>query len=282
MLAFFEAGSGDCPFGDTRGKYLEGTFDGQQIKGKMTRCTRLKVMIEKCGLTPIYDTEFYTESVTRDRITGCWKSEYYGPADKTGGGTSSSGSDGAGGAGGDCPFVRDASGDKYRPVVLTRKEPSHCPDMVEIEQIDQVAERAAGFIRVAAGKVQDPKMQGVLESSQGTLEGIASTLGLLVKVGQKCQEIHDALGDLRRFRDAIDEVNGAACGQASAAAFDHLFTAAGNLGERFVRVEGLGALFQLLAANVSFFQDVSGAINPEQRWADQFAGIEGYTPACPG
>ncbi|MFZ5791151.1 MAG: hypothetical protein ACOY3L_10670 [Pseudomonadota bacterium] len=276
VLAYFRAGSGECPFGDSRGVFLDGKFDGHRIAGRMTRCTRVEVLIDKCGKTPVYETDFYTRSVTKDSIVGCWKTEHY---------RSKEGSDGGQGddTGADeCPYERDSGGDRYLQFVLTRKEISPCPDMTEIEKINDAAENAASFLRVVARMVSDPKIQGILDSSQSALDKISAALGIAVKAGEKCNEIHDALGELRRFKDAIDEVNSASCGQRLAAAFDHLFTSAGKLGQRFVNIPTLGPVFDLLAYNESFFQDVSADLNPEQRWAGQFAGVEGYTATCPG
>jgi len=291
--SYFNSG-GDCRFGGHRGKYIDGKFDGEQIKGRMWRCTHLKIMVEKCKLPSVFDTEFYTESVTKDRIVGCYKTEYYAPAKKGGPGGGSSGDSGSSGStasasdnrdssstSGECPYTPDPSGDRYLRFVMTRKGEHHCPDMAEVKHIDDIAVRAGKMVSAITPKVSDQKMRNVLQSSAGALEAAARVLDLLVDAGQKCDEIADAMDELRDFKDAIDEVNNAACGQRSAAAFDHLFTAAGKVGESFVHVEGLGAIFKLLAANESFFQDVSAGINPEVRWADQFAGIEGYTPACP-
>jgi hypothetical protein len=39
-------------------------------------------------------------------------------------------------------------------------------------------------------------------------------------------------------------------------------------------------MFEILSQNQDFFVKVSGALNPEQRWADQFQGIDGYVANC--
>lgn len=267
VLAFFADGieNGSCRVGAPRGKFIDATFNGRRIEGKMIRCTNTEDMIKKCGMTEHYDAEFYTTSVTKDEIIGCWKTEHYAYKEHDG-----------------CPYTQDKSGDRYLKFVLTRKEASLCPDTAEVKKINEATENAATVIRVAMKVTKDSGVSHVLESSETALNNIAGGLGRVVALSEKCDALHDAMKNLRKFKDAIDEVNNAKCGPQSAAAFDHLFTSVGDLGEQFGSLEGLGPLFEILAQNETFFQDVSGALNPEQRWADQFDAVDGYTSTCPG
>jgi len=258
---------GDCHLGGHRSSYIDGKFAGGQITGKMSRCTMVKVLIEKCGLDEVYPTDFYTESVTKDRIVGCFLWPYYDWVKSA--------------ASGACPYTRDTSRDKWVRVTMTRKGDYHCPDLAFIKEMNKVAARAKKMLDAAAPQATDADIKKILDSSSGALGGVTSELAELVELGEKCDKIGSAIDLLRDFKDAIDEVNSASCGMQSAAAFDHLFTSAGQLGQRFIDVPELNPLFTILANNQSFFQDVSAKLNPEQRWADQFAGIENYQVACP-
>ena len=177
-------------------------------------------------------------------------------------------------------MCRDPSGDSDPEFTLTRKR-LDCPDIDKIEQYGQVTDRAATLTGLAAKYVKDGQIGQALDRSQNALRGISNKLSVLVKTGQKCQEIHDSLSDIEQFEAAIDQINNAGCdSQALAGGFDNLFQAAGKIGKRFVAIPELQPLFDILSQNTDFFQKVSGALDPEHRWADQFAGIDGYVPNC--
>jgi hypothetical protein len=263
VRAFFE--KGDCKGGGHRPQYIEGHLSGRTIKGTMWRCTSSTALMEDCGLDPVFTTTFITTLVSNDLIKGTRRTEYYGPKDDKND---------------KCKFKRDSSGDKDVEFSITRIS-AECPDIKDIEKYDQVTDRAATFTDVAAHFVKDAQISQALDSSGKILRSISNTLSVYEKTGKKCQEIHDSLDEIYQFQAAIDQINNAGCDrQALAGGFDNLFQAAGRIGKRFVKLPELQPLFAVLAQDTNFFQKVSGALDPEQRWADQFAGIDGYVPNC--
>jgi hypothetical protein len=256
---------GDCPFEQgRRSKYIEGKISGNVLTGTMYRCTNVEVLATKCKLG-VFSTTI-TATVTKDKIIGTRRSEWYKPTE-----------------GDECKFTRDKSGDKDIPFSMTRKTKNHCPDTEEIEKYNAVSERAAKFTELAAKfvKNKDSQMSQALDDSQKALRGISNGLNVYITLGEKCNEIRDVLGDLEEFQNAIDQINNAGCDSSVLArGFDDLFRSAGTLGKRFVKLPALTPMFEILSQNQNFFVKVSGALNPEQRWANQFSGIDGYVPNC--
>jgi len=265
--AFFAEGSGKCPFGDVRGVLFQGDFDGRVLHGKMTHCTHLRRLIDVCKMEPVFKTEFYTTSITEHDIVGCYKSEYYKAIEKYA--TSRT-----------CNLTRDPSGDSWKEFHLTKTSLT-CPDLGAVDYAQKVGARAQGIMQIAAKAATDPKTRSVLSRAQDLLGQGVNGLKVAATIGHECGEIRDASNELRQFLDAVQEVNQAACGQHLASAFDHLFAAAGTLGQRLPDLPEVSTAFKLMAADRTFFQDVSHALNPEERWNAQFSGVEGYTMTCP-
>jgi len=264
--AYFVGRDGKCPFGDPRGMMLTGDFDGHVLKGQMSHCTHVKRLINECKMDPVFRTEFYTMSVTEHDIDACYKTEHYKSTVEY--------------AQSGCHLDRDPSGDGWIEFHLT-KASIDCPDVGEIRHFQQRAARAQGVMAFAAKVTSDARTRDVLSRGQKLLGAGANGLAVAAQLGKACTQIRDSANDLRRFLDAVEEVNAASCGQNLARAFDHLFAAAGTLGQRLPDVEGVGTAFTLMAADRTFFQDVSHALNPEERWNAQFSEIEGYTMTCP-
>jgi hypothetical protein len=260
--------AGDCPNAGHRGKYIDGKMAGRSLSGTMWLCTTVKELIEGCHLDPVFTVTFKTTLVSSDLITGTRRSEWYGPKQNPAKSDT-------------CKYVRDPSGDRDVPFTLTRKGVD-CPDTSAIDTFNQITDRAAKFTDAAAKYVKDGEIGSALNKSQKALRDISNTISRLEKAGKKCKEIHETLSEIEQFQAAIDQINNAGCdSQALAGGFDNLFQAAGKIGKRFVKIPELQPLFEILSQNSNFFQKVSGALDPEHRWADQFAGIDGYVPNCP-
>jgi hypothetical protein len=276
VYAIFD--KGDCPdkSHSHRPKYIEGHLAGYSLSGTMWRCTGSKPLIEDCGLDPVFTTTFKTTLVSDNLIKGTRRSEWYGPKKEDG----QKKDDGQKKSDDRCKFARDSSGDKDIDFTLTRKG-LECPDTAKVQHFYDVSDRAARFTAAAASYVKDGQLHTALDKSQSTLREFSNALSRLVKLGKKCEEIHDALDEIYQFEAAIDQINNAGCdSQALAGGFDNLFQAFGKIGKRFVKIPELQPLFEILSENSNFFQKVSGALDPEHRWADQFAGIDGYVPNC--
>jgi CubicO group peptidase (beta-lactamase class C family) len=266
--AFFAAGSGVCPFGDARGSFLSGDYDGQTLRGKMKRCTHARRIIRDYDQEPVFATDFYTTSITEHDIEDCYRTEYW-KAQKPYP------------LPGECNLVRDPSGDRWNEFHLS-KTSLHCPDMEAVDYAQQVGGRAQGIISMAARVTSDPAARRILSRAQGLLDAGVNGLKVAATVGHECGEIRKATSELRRFIDAVQEVDQARCGQRLAQAFDHLFEAAGDLGRQIPDLPEVSTPFKILAEDRSFFQDVSHALNPEQRWNDQFSGhVRAPAPSTP-
>jgi hypothetical protein len=105
IAVFISSSDGDCPNGGHRNNYLDGELNGKVWTGTMYRCTKLKEMVDDCGLTSIFTRDF-TATVTADRIDGTYLSEYY---------------DYDANAKGNCKWVRNSGGDQLTSFSLTRK-----------------------------------------------------------------------------------------------------------------------------------------------------------------
>lgn len=265
--AFFAEGAGKCPFGDVRGVLFQGDYDGHVLKGKLTQCTHARRIIRDCKWGATFKSDFYTTMLTEHDISGCYKTEHYKAIKEYP-------------VPGECNLTRDETGDRWLEFHLT-KTSLRCPDLDEVDYAQKVGARAQGIIMVASKVSTDPQTGRILARAQGLLGQGVNGLKIAATIGHECGEIRDAGNELRRFLDAVQEVNAATCGQYLARAFDHLFAAAGTLGQRLPDLPEVSTAFKLMAADRTFFQDVSHALNPEERWNAQFSGIEGYTMTCP-
>jgi hypothetical protein len=121
-----------------------------------------------------------------------------------------------------------------------------------------------------------------LASAQSQLNTISRGLAEIVAVGDDCDKLHSVIDEVEQFQSAIDQINNAGCNtMALAGGFDNLFQAAGKLGNAFNPFPALSPAFTILAQDQgTFFTPVSGNLDPEIRWADQFQYVDGYIPNC--
>ena len=266
-------GGGACKFGGQRKTFIDGKLAGKKLTGTMWRCTESESLFKDCHVASVYTTTFKANVISKDEIYGYRRSEWYGPANL-----------------GACKFQRDPSGDKDVAFGLTRKQPTagnskhnpHCPETNDLRLYKNVSTRATKMINFVAHFARDEKIQGVLEQSSDTLEKISGGLEKIIDAEEKCEKIAQLVEDLKEFQEALDQINNAGCNtQKLAAGFDQLFRSAGKLGSRISYFPALNPLFQILAQNQNFFAKVSGAMDPEQRWASQFQNVDGYIPNCP-
>ncbi len=252
----------NCPTGDHRKLYLkDATFDGTNLRGKMVRCTAQE-LIKKCGMPTTFETDFYTISVTRNQIEGYYRSEWFDPVKDA--------------KSGECSYVRNESGDGWCPFTLTLGGPSPCPDTEAVVQLNSAVAFTHDLADRARGAVTDADLRAAMSGASSALGAIQGVLDDVISAASKCKELHESMALLQRFANAVDEVNKAKCGRQLAAGFDHLFTTAGEVGEKFVKIPELTPVFQLLAGNLTFYRDVTGKLDPEQRWGAQFSQIDGY------
>jgi hypothetical protein len=269
ITATFE--NGDCKGGGHRLNYIDGELSGYTLKGEMTRCTLSKALSEDCPYGETFTTPFYTSLVSHDLINGMYRRQHFKNREST---------DPKDEKNPKCLYIRDESEDKDIPFTMSRMS-AECPDVEAIKKYEGITNRSATFIKTAAHFVTNQAITDKLEASQSALRETGNQLSRLAKQGQKCQEIHDALDEIYKFQAAIDQINHAGCdSQALAGGFDNLFQAAGSIGQRFIKIPELQSLFELLASDPNFFQKVTGALNPEHRWANQFGSIDGYIPNC--
>jgi len=266
LLDSFTSG-GDCPYGGTRPSLFDTVSfkDANTMTGLMNVCTGTKVLIDKCGLSSLFTVTYKTTSISKTTIMGTRTSEWYDAVD-----------------GSECKFTRNASKDTQKPFVLTRTSGNPCPDTATIKAFNKDASRAVTVISVVLRHVQSGSSvaQG-LSSTQSALNTISSLLGQYVAAGQKCDQIHSVIDDITTFQSAIDQINNAGCdSNALAGGFDNLFRTAGEIGNQFSPLPALSPAFTILSQDQNFFTTVSGNLNPEQRWADQFQSVEGYIPTC--
>jgi hypothetical protein len=265
---WFVSGAG-CTYGDTRSKLFDSvSFQNKDtFSGDMEVCTGSEVLVKTCGLSSKFTVHYKTTSISKTTIVGTLTAEWYDPVN-----------------GSQCKFTRNASKDKQAPFVLTRADSNPCPDTDEIKAYSQDSNRAVGVIQTAINsrRIQNQQVIQGLSSTQSALNRISNILGTLSEAGDDCDKIHNVIGQLEQFQSAIDQINNAGCdSMAEAGGFDNLFRTAGQLGSTFSQVPGLGPVFTLLSNDQNFFQAVSGNLNPEQRWADQFQYVDGYIPNCP-
>ena len=121
----------DCKYGGTRGSYFASAdfTDANTMHGQMWACTGTKVLVDKCGVDPVFKVDYTTTSISKTSIIGTYTSEWYAPQD-----------------GDDCKFTRDPSGDTQKPFQLIRTNANPCPDTAAIKQYSQVSNRAVGNI----------------------------------------------------------------------------------------------------------------------------------------
>jgi hypothetical protein len=253
----------NCPAGEHRKLYLRNaTFDGTNLRGKMVRCTAAQELIKKCGMPTTFETDFYTINVTGDHIAGFYRSEWFDPVKDA--------------KPGECPYVRNESGDGWCPFTLTVGGPSPCPDTEAVVRMNSAVAFTHDLANRARGVVTDPELRNAMSGASTALGAIQGVLGDVISAASRCKELHESMALLQRFENAVAEVNKAKCGRQLAAGFDHLFMTAGEVGEKFVRIPELKPVFQLLAANHAIYRDATGSLDPEQRWAAQFSRIDGY------
>jgi hypothetical protein len=264
--------NGGCKFGDHREKFIDGKLSGKAVTGTMWRCTESEPLFKGCHVPSVYTTSFKANVISKDEIYGTRRSEYWGP-----------------GGSGECKYTKDSSGDRDIAFGLTRKPDSEdskkelkCPDTKDLELYKNVSTRATKMIDFVSQFVRDEKIHGALEQSSGALERISGGLDKVITVEGECQKLADFLNDVRDFQQAMDQINNSGCDTRKlAAGFDQLFRSAGKLGSRLDYLPELKPLFEILAQNQNFFTKVSGALDPEQRWANQFENTDGYIPNCP-
>jgi len=259
----------ECKYGDTRGSYFASAdfTDANTMHGQMWVCTGAEVLVKKCHLDSKFKVDYTTKSISKRVINGTLTSEWYDPVD-----------------GDECKFSHNPSKDKPEPFQLTRQDANPCPDTAAIKQYSQVSNRAVGNIAFisrhlpsSAGQVA----QG-LASAQSQLNTISRGLGEIVAAGDDCDKLHSVIDEIEQFQSAIDQINNAGCNtMAMAGGFDNLFQAAGKLGNAFNPFPALAPAFTILAQDQgTFFTPVSGNLDPEIRWADQFQYVDGYIPNC--
>jgi hypothetical protein len=269
ILSTFLSGTGNCPYGDTRSLFFQ-TYnftDANTMHGQMWACTGTEVLVRKCHVDSKFEVDYTTTSISKSSIIGTYTSEWYAPQD-----------------GDQCKFTRDPSGDTQKPFQLIRQSANPCPDTAAVKQYSQVSNRAVGNIAFisrhlpsSAGQVA----QG-LASAQTQLNTISRGLGEIVAAGDDCDKLHSVIDEIEQFQSAIDQINNAGCNtMAMAGGFDNLFQAAGKLGNAFNPFPALSPAFTILAQDQgTFFTPVSGNLDPEIRWADQFQYVDGYIPNC--
>jgi len=260
---------GKCLYGDQRTFLFDEKLDGDTLRGKMNRCTKVEAIVKKCKKDSVYQVDFVTTDITKDRIKGTYKTEWYDPRTPT--------------ADDPCPYQRNPAKDRTEDFVLTRKEDTGCPDTAAVAHYKEVSERAASFIEYALKVVDDSRISRAMEKSAKALNEVSAHLSRYVKLGEYCEEVHAVIGEIRHLQEAIDEINKAKCGRDLARGFDHLFLYAGEIGSRFIKLPEVKPFIDLIyaAGNESFFTNMSNKLDPEQRWANQFKNIEGYVPNCP-
>jgi len=265
LASYFKKGA-DCEYGGHRRKFFDSAAfqDANTLTGRIWVCTGAKVLVEQCHLDSVFTVDYKTTSISKNAIIGTFTSEWYDPVE-----------------GDSCKFTRNASKDKQKPFTLTRTGTNPCPDTAAIKQYGKDSNRAVGVIAFAAKHVTDPQVKTGLSSAQSALNTIAQVLGNYVAAGEKCDQIHSVIDQIEAFQSAIDQINNAGCNtNAEAGGFDNLFRTAGQLGSAFSPLPALGPAFTILAQDQNFFTTVSGQLNPEQRWADQFQNVDGYVPNC--
>jgi len=253
----------NCPTGDHRKFYLkDATFDGTNLRGKMVRCTAAQELIKSCGMPTTFETDFYTISVRKNQIEGYYRSERFDPVKDA--------------KSGECPYVRNKSGDGWCPFTLTLSGPAPCPDTEVVVRLNSAVAFAHDLADRARSVVTDDDLRNAMSGASSALGSIQRTLSDVISAASRCKELHESMAALQRFANAVDEVNKAKCGRQLATAFDHLFTTAGEVGDKFVKIPELTPVFQLLAGNLTLYRDATGKLDPEQRWAAQFSQIDGY------
>ncbi|MCI0352084.1 MAG: hypothetical protein L0Z53_21905 [Acidobacteriales bacterium] len=152
-----------------------------------------------------------------------------------------------------------------------------CPGTDNLEKIGKHAERAATVAKAGAQVAEDPQIKSALEQTADALEKVSAPIDKAVRLGNACALIHD-------FVTAVQAINGAGCDSMKLAkGFDQLFRSAGAIGQKLPLDAVSKQYFSLLASNQSFFQRTSKNVIPEQRWARQFKGVDGYLPGgCAG
>jgi hypothetical protein len=258
-----------CPYGDKRSQLFDSIAfqNSNTFSGQMEVCTHAKVLVEKCRLSSKFTVHYTTTSISKTSIVGTLTAEWYDAV-----------------KGDECKFSRNASKDSQKPFTLSRADFNPCPDVDTIKAYGNDSNRAVGVIQTAigSGRISDPQVLAGLAQTQAGLNSISRVLGTLSAAGDDCDKIHNVIGQLEQFQSAIDQINNAGCdSMAEAGGFDNLFRTAGQLGGTFSQVPGLGPVFTLLSNDQNFFAAVSGNLNPEQRWADQFQYVDGYIPNCP-
>jgi hypothetical protein len=258
-----------CPYGDKRNQLFDSaSFQNKDtFSGDMEVCTGSQTLVEKCHIESKFTVHYKTTSISKMAIVGTLTSEWFDPQ-----------------KGDDCKFTRNSAKDTQEPFTLTREGTNPCPDTDAIKAYSKDSNLAVGVIQkaIGSGRIQNQQMVQGLSSTQSALNKISNVLGTLSAAGDDCDKIHNVIGQLEQFQSAIDQINDAGCdSMAEAGGFDNLFRTAGQLGNTFSQVPGLGPVFTLLSNDQNFFQSVEGNLNPEQRWADQFQYVDGYLPTCP-
>ncbi len=157
-----------------------------------------------------------------------------------------------------------------------------CPGIEALETFNGQVEKATRVTHELErmAKPSDPKMKEGFERTAANFEEISKILSPVIKAGKLCEKAEKLLNELQDFLEAIAEINKAGCNAlAMEQGFDHLFRAAGALGQE-LPIPILQPVFKLLAADKTFFETVGGELNPEQRWAREFAQTEGYVFTC--
>ena len=262
-------GGGDCPYppNNHRGKLFGSvTFKNGNMTGDIWVCTLAEVLVTKCHLDSAFTVPFKTTSISKDAIIGTLTSEWYDPV-----------------KGDECRFTRNARKDTQKTFTLTRTGSNPCPDAEteEIKQYSQISNRAVTIIHAVASKTTNAAVKSGLADAQGALNKISRTLGEAVDAGDECDKINGIMNKIMAFEGAIDQINNAGCDSMSlAGGFDNLFRTAGQLGNSFNPFPELAPAFTILSNDQNFFTVVSGELNPEVRWADQFQQVDGYIPNC--
>ncbi len=270
VTSYFKKGA-DCKYGDTRGSYFASADfkDANTMYGQMWVCTGAEVLVKKCHLDSKFKVDYKTTSISKRAIIGTLTSEWYDPVD-----------------GDECKFTHNPSKDKPEDFQLTRQDANPCPDADAIKQYSNVSNRAVGIMNTISrhlpSTADSTAVRQGLASAQSELNDIATGLGNIEAAEDKCNKIHSVIDEIEQFQSAIDQINNAGCNtMALAGGFDNLFQAAGKLGGAFSPFPALSPAFTILAQDQgTFFTPVSGELDPEIRWADQFQYVEGYIPNC--